>query len=76
MTPYLNLKGNSNIVAYEILENAIIVEFKSGKFRRYRYDYISPGVNSVEEMKRLALQGYGLNAYINTKVKTSYAERW
>ena len=76
MTPYLNLKRNSNIVAYEILEDAIIVEFKSGKFRYYRYDYMSPGINAVEEMKQLDLQGYGLNAYINKKAKTSYTKRW
>ena len=76
MTQYLNIHGNSNIVAYEILEDAIIVEFRSGKHRYYRYDYSNPGMSAVEEMKKLAIQGHGLNAYINKNARTRYVERW
>mgnify|MGYP000881861383 FL=1 len=32
MTPYKNINGNSNVVAYSIGEKSITVQFKSGTY--------------------------------------------
>jgi len=77
MPIYLNLNGDSGIVSYEIGPDFIRVEFNQGNFTHYSYTYVTPGVTHVEAMKRLATQGYGLNAYINSNpgVRTGYAGR-
>jgi hypothetical protein len=76
MTPYLNLSGNSNVVAYKITEDTIQVVFKSGSYRNYLYNSFRPGRVRVEQMKALALQGQGLNSYISSFVKSNYAMKW
>lgn len=76
MTPYRNLNGNSNVVSYEATEEAIQVVFRSGAHRNYLYNSIRPGRAVVERMKALAAQGYGLNSYIATTVKSNFAEKW
>ncbi|MEI8570976.1 hypothetical protein U737_18885 [Methylomonas sp. LW13] len=76
MTPYRNLGGNSNVVAYEANEDSIQVIFKSGKYRNYLYNSVRPGIAVVERMKSLAVQGYGLNSYISLEVKDRYAKKW
>jgi len=78
MKPYLNLGGNSNVVAYEIEADSITVEFASGAHRFYLYDRHQPGTMHVENLKRLAQAGQGLNSYIgkNLRSATSYARRW
>jgi len=76
MTPYRNLGGNSNIVAYEATEDAIQVVFKSGRHRNYLYNSVRPGATVVENMKQLAKQGCGLNAYIKSVFKSRYARKW
>jgi hypothetical protein len=48
MKPYLNLGGNSNVVAYEIEADSITVEFASGAHRFYLYDRHQPGTMHVE----------------------------
>lgn len=69
MTPYRNLHGNSNVVSYEITDDAIHVVFISGKYRNYLYNHQSPGKSAVEQMKLLAKQGYGLSSYISKTIK-------
>ena len=76
MKPYRNLGGNSNVVAYETTENSIHVVFKSGRWQNYLYDSSRPGKAVVERMKALAEQGYGLNAFISSMVKSNYARKW
>lgn len=76
MAPYRNLNGNSNVVAYEITEDSIIVVFRSGTHRNYRYNHISPGKAAVDRMKALAVQGHGLNSYISATIKNNFAEKW
>ncbi|MBQ4536929.1 MAG: hypothetical protein II994_04860 [Lachnospiraceae bacterium] len=70
MQPYGNLGGNSGIVAYSIGADCIDVQFSSGAV--YRYSYKSAGVNKVEDMKKLALKGMGLNSYIMRYAKYDY----
>ncbi|MDO8276273.1 MAG: hypothetical protein Q7T22_12295 [Serpentinimonas sp.] len=76
MTPYKNLNGDSNIVSYQTTENSIHVVFRSGDTRNYLYDHSRPGKAMVDRMKVLAAQGYGLNSYIATTVRKSYARKW
>lgn len=76
MTPYKNINGRSGVESYEITEDAILVRFKSGRFRNYLYDYRRPGKAVVDRMKALATQGHGLNSYISTTVRSRFARKW
>ena len=77
MPVYLNLNGDSGISSYEMGQDFINVTFTQGTFRTYSYTYVRPGATHVETMKRLAVQGYGLNTYINSNpaVRNGYAAR-
>lgn len=77
MPAYLNLNGDSGISSYEMGPNFINVTFTQGTFRTYSYTHARPGAVHVETMKRLAVQGYGLNSYINSNpaVRNGYASR-
>lgn len=70
MKKYQNLNGNSGVLAYEIEDEAIRVQFSEGKI--YRYTYISAGKEHVEQMKILAEAGKGLSTYISQNVKGDY----
>ena len=70
MQIYKNLGRNSNIIAFELGDDYIDVQFNKGMI--YRYSYISAGILKVNEMKRLALQGYGLNSYIMRNARINY----
>jgi hypothetical protein len=63
MEPYLNLNGNSGVVAYEIGTDFIRVQFHDKP--PYLYTYESIGRENVEEMKRRAIVGRGLATFIN-----------
>lgn len=71
MERYRNSGGDSGISSYEIGSDFIIVKF-TGTFRTYRYSYRKAGQHHVENMKRLARDGSGLNGYINRYVKNLY----
>ena len=71
MERYINLGGDSGVSAYEIGSDYILVKF-SGTVRTYRYSYRKAGQNHVENLKRLAKSGSGLNSYINIHVKNLY----
>lgn len=71
MERYRNSGGDSGISSYEIGTDFIIVKF-TGTFRTYRYSYRKAGQHHVENMKRLARSGSGLNGYINRYVKKLY----
>jgi len=71
MEKYKNSSGDSGVSAYEIGSDYIIVKF-SGTARTYRYSYRKAGQNHVENLKRLAQSGSGLNSYINRYVKNLY----
>ena len=74
MQLYNNLGGNSGIIAYAIGDDYIDVQFHGGAI--YRYSYVSTGMERVEQMKQLAVQGQGLNSFISKNVKTDYAARF
>jgi hypothetical protein len=73
MEPYINLGNNSGISAYDIRETSITVHFSNGEV--YLYDYNKLGEAAVELMKRLAVQGHGLNSFINKQVRKNYAAK-
>lgn len=75
MERYLNLSGDSGVVAYEAEEYGIIVKF-IGDGRTYRYSYASAGAENIEEMKRLAVAGRGLSTFIAEHVKHRYSSRF
>lgn len=70
MVLYKNLGGNSNVHAFSIGTDFIDIQFNGGKI--YRYSYCSAGKEKVEQMKRLAKQGQGLNSYIMRYAKYDY----
>jgi len=70
---YRNIDGDSGVAAYEIGPDYIRVQFSDGSV--YLYTYTSAGSHNIEEMKRLAVAGDGLNAFINKNVKKSYERK-
>jgi hypothetical protein len=70
---YRNLGGNSGITAYKIEDDSIEVEFRGQSV--YLYNYQKPGQKDVENMKKLAVSGQGLNSYISKYVRDRYARR-
>ncbi len=70
MVRYKNLGGNSNVHFYEIGSDYVMVQFSTG--RPYKYSYRSAGRDKVEIMKKLAVQGQGLNSYIMRYAKYDY----
>lgn len=79
MIDYKNLSGQSNVESFEIGENFIVVRFKTvGKdgCSTYKYSYASAEQDNIEQMKILANQGFGLNSFINIKVRKLYKNKW
>ena len=74
MVKYLNLHGDSNVKCYEIHNEYIDVIFNNTPYV-YRYSNIKPGANDLNNLKKLAVQGYGLNEYINRNVRKNYERR-
>jgi len=73
MIRYANLGGNSGVWGYEVGDSFIKVRFNDGC--TYLYDGMRPGRSQVEEMKRLANAGIGLNSYISRYIKKNYARK-
>ena len=70
MKKYKGLE-KGGVLAYEILDDALILKFKDGRI--YTYDYKRPGKEQVEEMKKFARQGSGLTTYVNKYVRDNYS---
>ncbi|WP_435547838.1 hypothetical protein [Desulfobacterium sp. N47] len=71
MQKYADINNDSGVDSFEINDSSITVWFK-GTSRSYTYSYGRAGQHHVENMKKLALSGDGLNAYINYNVKFDY----
>jgi len=74
MENYKNLDGDSTVMQYEIGNDYIIVKFSDGKY--YKYSYASAGSVNVEQMKKLATYGEGLNSFIMKNVRKNYESSW
>ncbi len=73
MKPYKNLGGNSGIKAYEMLPDAIKIEFSDGNV--YLYNHTHTGLREIKIMKALAKKGIGLTTFINQQVRGNFAEK-
>ena len=73
MQRYTDWGRSSGIVAFEIRDDGIVVQFRDGE--KYLYNDEVTGAEHVAEMKRLARQGRGLATYINKHVWDRYAEK-
>lgn len=73
MNRYHNLSGNSGVSAYQIENDAIIVEFTDGGV--YEYNATAPGIHHIGRMKEFAELGRGLATYINQFVRDNYAKK-
>ena len=67
MKAYRNENGTSGIVAYEIGEDWIDIQFKNGGI--YRYEEANIGRLNFVNMQAAAIIGNGLNAFINNFVR-------
>ncbi len=78
MNIYKNLSGTSGVVEYEYGDDFIRVRFKE-KSRAgnniYTYTYQSSSPQDIESMKKLADAGFGLNSFINTRVRNKWASK-
>lgn len=74
--PYLDVDGDSGIVAYAIGDGWIHVRFESGA--TYAYEAEKLGRRHIATMQRLAMEGDGLNSYIrrNRDVYNGYSRKW
>jgi hypothetical protein len=74
MERYQSQSGRpSGVVAYELGEGEIKVQFQGGSV--YLYNEAKPGAEHVAKMKELALAGQGLATYISQKVRQNYAKK-
>lgn len=73
MERYRDIDNDSGVTGYEFDEGSITIFFRNGGV--YRYDSSRPGGAHVEEMKRLAQLGDGLNRYINKFVRKGYVAK-
>ena len=73
MKAYSNIDGDSGVKSYEYGEEYIRVEFSTGAI--YLYTNEITGTKNIQMMKKLADSGEGLNAFINTTVRKSYAKK-
>ena len=68
MQTYKDFGRTSGVHSFELQEDSIKVRFKDSA-RIYEYNYQSAGKQYVETMKRLAVEGRGLNTFINQYTK-------
>ncbi|AZU48627.1 hypothetical protein C3B79_2871 [Aeromonas hydrophila] len=71
MQAYKDINNDSGVIGFDISDDRITVWF-NGAPQPYTYSYASAGQAHVENMKKLAISGDGLNAYINRHVKFKY----
>ncbi|RAP57857.1 hypothetical protein [Oleiagrimonas sp. MCCC 1A03011] len=73
MERYMNLGGDSGVIAYELGDDSITVQFNDGSI--YLYTSQSAGSGNLAEMQRLAQTGQGLNSFIRRIVRKGYAQK-
>lgn len=74
MQPYANNSGKSNVSAYYLGDDFIVVQFPRNSY--YKYTYSSAGQAAIETMKRYAQNGSGLGTFISTKdTQPDYARK-
>lgn len=69
MEKYKNTNRTSGVEGYEIADESITIQFNTGAL--YLYNNVRPGIAYVEMMKRLAINGSGLNSLISREIKSN-----
>lgn len=64
-TTYKDWDQDSSVKRYCLGDTFIIVEFKSGDYRFYKYTDYTAGSNAIAQMKRFACANDGLGSYIS-----------
>lgn len=72
-TAYANRGGNSGVDSYVLGDDWILVNFTTGA--KYLYTHKSTAYENIEQMKRYANEGRGLNSFIMRISKDGYAGR-
>lgn len=70
---YKNLSGDSKVVLYEILKDAMTIRFADHSVYRYTNQSADPG--NISKMKSLALAGKGLGTFIDANVKGRFQRK-
>lgn len=70
---YENRGRKSPVVAYEFGENSITIKFIDGSV--YLYSYENAGNANVEQMKKYAVLGHGLNGFLTRFLKKGAGEK-
>lgn len=73
MKRYRNIGGDSGVAKFENGPDFIRVKFNDDDV--YRYTYASAGSQNIEQMKKLAIAGEGLNTFINMHVRKLYERK-
>ncbi len=73
MERYKNRSGDSGVRAFDLGPGFIRVQFDDGVV--YVYTDASAGPDHILRMQQLAVDGQGLNGYINQHVRDRYASR-
>jgi hypothetical protein len=73
MTPYSNLSGDFGVVAYDVGDDFIKVQFRHSR-KVYVYNSAKPGWSHVQQMQRLAAAGRGLSTYISQHVGKNFSK--
>ena len=73
MKTYENVGGDSTIVAFDIGDDSIKVKYTDGSV--YLFTYQSAGSTNVEQMKKYANFGHGLNGFIRRFVGMELGSR-
>ncbi|QOY94013.1 hypothetical protein IM543_21270 [Massilia sp. UMI-21] len=73
MHRYRNMSGDSGVVAYDIGQDAITIEFRGGE--RYLYTERSAGAENIARMQELAREGRGLSTFVSQHIRARYARK-
>jgi hypothetical protein len=73
MKRYESRSGNAGVIAYDLLPDAIILQFQDDT--KYLYTHKKPGKEHVAQMKLLAAEGKGLTTYVNQHVRENYEKK-
>jgi hypothetical protein len=74
MERYTNRSGNSPITHYQIYDDRIAVWFRGGKKNPYVYPEYKTGSAHLQQLKRHAISGSGLSAYITQNVREKFIQ--
>ena len=73
MHRYRNNSGESGVVAYDIGQDSITIQFTGGD--RYLYTERSAGADNIAKMQELAREGRGLSTFVSQHIRSRYARK-